>query len=233
MEVIIYLAVRRSNKIFYGIRTVVPVTTKKDYNIRCNASDFFNCFFCKSHPVFIESRTCHFVQKFKAYIRTDFSVTGCHYNPQVNKTFLISWISKKSCFQFIFIKRITAGFVKIQNNIESCILTPLNGIVQIIKTFFSKVSVFILNDIKVKRKTNMIHPPGLNLFNVSFCNEFFKMFFLVITLAKPAAEIYTFHITVPSIHGVRISPYLFEKYQNIWVACKNFILLEQSLNKII
>ena len=182
VEVVDNMVIHRNVNIRNRNDAIVVVSTNKDINILRILSYDSNSLSHNLIPWVAVLFKSNFIKKFKCYPAWMVRISLCHLLPKNIEVILKLSAVKETFLMLTCIKGISLCFMKVKNDINTCSKAPIYSIIKIFKAVLYKRTIFILNNIVIKRNSYVVKAKSLNLFYILLCNECIKMLFCIITL---------------------------------------------------
>ena len=96
------------------------------------------------------------------------------------------------CLISKIVKVVACGFVQVQNDIQTVLFSPGDGVIEIFPILFDQFSVFFFDDVEIERDAYVVKMPCRNTLEIAFGDKRFVTFTRVVALGKPTAKINTF-----------------------------------------
>ena len=94
-----------------------------------------------------------------------FAVSSCEIIPESVELFLKSYVVEE--FRaLVSVKNITVSLVNVEYKIQSVFSAPCDTVFDTLVSEFDWIFVFVLNNVKVNRKTYMVYLPRCNPFDI-------------------------------------------------------------------
>lgn len=194
-----------------AVNTAVINSAQNNPDVLIHPADCLHRSFCNPVPGLRGFLRRDFIEKFKGHPFGILAVAPREFLPHPDEIILQRFIRKKAAVIFV-VKNIPDCFVQIEDGIQIVLAAPFDTSVDIPESAFNKASVFVLEQVKVYRQSNVVNLPAGDFFNVLFGDERIKPLLCVISFAalrQPSAEIHAFlkafefpHRIIPPLYAV-------------------------------
>ena len=170
MEVIHNIFVKGLCNMFNCEDAVVHIAADENFDFGSSFADFSHGTLCNFHPRSIVGFLHNLVEQFNGKSGAVFAVTAGKFVPKSDKPLYEDFTCEKACLCFI-VKNKSCCLVQIKNHIQAEFSAPVNAVLNICKSAFDEIAVFVLYKFIVNWQSYVVKADFADIFNVRFCDE--------------------------------------------------------------